>query len=115
MTAQSFEILCPVCRTVVPPEASGCPTCASAPARRTAAPPAPTPAAPVPAAAAAMPGGRSLEEVGDLSMKEYHRFVKRSMGYGGGASAASFGAWLPALLLLLVGLVAAAAFTLGWL
>src|SRR6185436_19002638 len=108
MTAHSFEIVCPVCRTVVPPQASGCPTCASGEPRRTAPPPPPKAIA-----AAAMPGGRSLEDVGDLSMKEYHRFVKRSMGYGGGASAASFSAWLPVLLLLLVGLVAAAVLALG--
>jgi hypothetical protein len=27
MSSQTFEILCPVCRSVVPPEARNCPTC----------------------------------------------------------------------------------------
>ena len=33
MSSQTFEILCPICRNVVPQEAKGCPTCAQAKAR----------------------------------------------------------------------------------
>src|SRR3954447_3983163 len=28
MSSQAFEILCPICRSAVPPDASGCPSCA---------------------------------------------------------------------------------------
>jgi len=109
MSSHTFEILCPICRSVVPPDAPGCPTCAerkraaagvSAPAaeesavvRRTAA----APAGPVPDLAA-------------LSIKDYHRVVRATYhaneGMRGGSGRAR--AYLPFLLLVVLLVVGAA-------
>jgi hypothetical protein len=113
MSSQTFEILCPVCRSVVPPEAPGCPTCAerkraaagavsapsgeSAPATHAAQTPVAAPAGPVPDLAA-------------LSIKDYHRVVRASYHANEGlpASHGRARAYLPFALLLILLVVGAA-------
>ena len=50
-----------------------------------------------------------------MSIKDYHRFLRSQMGYGSNGSAGAVtGAWLPALLLLVLGVLVSAAVALGW-
>ncbi len=110
MSNQTFEILCPVCRSVVPMDASSCPTCArnrrveqgtEAPAAGETAP------APQPAASVA-PDLRSLP------MKDYHRVVRAT--YSATERTATAGSRLRAYLpfaLLVVLLILGAAFIFG--
>jgi hypothetical protein len=79
MSSQAFEILCPICRSVVPLDAPGCPSCART-KRETAAalqPQAATAAsrlaAPTTAAGRVAPNAPDLAS---LSMKDYHRVVR---------------------------------------
>jgi hypothetical protein len=80
MSSQTFEILCPICRSVVPLDAPGCPSCART--KRDAAA-ALRPQAAAPAAAAVAPAttanGRvapTAPDLASLSMKDYHRVVR---------------------------------------
>jgi hypothetical protein len=117
MNDQSFEIRCPMCKSVVPAEASSCPTCAATPSRKFAVAPAP----PAPSASGSAPATRAPEGLAALPLKDYHRLVRanhrRVEGGRGHLAPAGFRrsvvALLPGLLLLLV-LVAVAAKTLGW-
>jgi hypothetical protein len=115
MSDQSFEIRCPMCKSIVPADAAGCPTCASTPSRKFAA----VPAQPAPAASVSAQPVRTLEGLGTLPLKDYHRLVRANHRRLEGGRAApggfqrQFVALLPGLLLLLA-LLAVAAKTLGW-
>ena len=115
MSDQSFEVRCPMCKSVVPADAAGCPTCAATASRKFAVAPAqPTPAANSSASAARAPGGHAT-----LPLKDYHRLVRanhRSIEVGRSAPSGfrtQLMAFLPGVLLLLA-LLAVAAKTLGW-
>jgi hypothetical protein len=119
MSDQTFEIRCPVCKSIVPADASGCPTCAATPSRKfAAAPPQPTPLANGSASAAA-PAAGAPEGLGTLALKDYHRLVRANHRAieGGRSAPGGFGrqvmAFLPGVLLLLA-LLAGAAKLLGW-
>ena|SRR5215216_5918507 len=113
MSSQTFEILCPVCRSVVPPDAPSCPTCART--KREAAAPSPEPATPrasqvATAATVAAPGAPTAPDLRSLSMKDYHRVVRATyqateQPSTGGSRAR---AYLPFALLLLLLVVGAA-------
>ena len=80
MTSQSFDILCPICRSVVPPDAPGCPTCAER-KRATAGVTEPAEQSTSVTRAAASPGAAPAGPVPDLaalSIKDYHRVVRAS-------------------------------------
>ena len=117
MSDQSFEIRCPMCKSVVPADAASCPTCAATPSRRFAVAPAPPP----PAASGSAPATRAPEGLAALPLKDYHRLVRANHRHveGGRGRLAPGGfrrsvvALLPGLLLLLT-LFAVAAKTLGW-
>jgi hypothetical protein len=117
MSDQSFEIRCPMCKSVVPADAAGCPTCAATPSRKFAA----APSQPAPAASGSAAAARTPEGLATLPLKDYHRLVRanhrRVEGGRGRLAPAGFRrsvvALLPGLLLLLV-LLAVAAKTLGW-
>jgi hypothetical protein len=105
MPTQSFDILCPACGSVVPPEAHGCPTCAE---RRK----------PAPVVQVAAPVAPKAPDVGAMALKDYHQFVRtnyrrvegpRVAGHAGGGAAVK--TYLPfALLLLMLAVGAAVAF-----
>ncbi len=119
MSDQTFEIRCPMCKSVVPADASGCPTCATTPSRKfAAAPPQPAPAASGSASGAA-PAARAPEGLGTLPLKDYHRLVRANHRRIEGGRSAPGGfrrqvlAFLPGVLLLLA-LLAGASKMLGW-
>jgi hypothetical protein len=108
MNKQAFEIRCPVCRSVVPHEASGCPTCAAG-RQQEAAPVVSIPAPPAPRA----------PDVGGMALKEYHRFVRSNHRTVEGPHVAgqpgvalALRTYVP-MLLLLLGLVVGAALAFG--
>ena len=112
MTSQTFEILCPVCRSVVPPDAPSCPSCARTKREAAAASPEPaTPRASQVATAATVPaaGTATAPDLKSLSMKDYHRVVRATYqaterpATGGGR----LRAYLPFALLLLLLVVGA--------
>jgi hypothetical protein len=118
MNDQTFEIRCPMCKSVVPPDASSCPTCAATPSRKFAA----APSQPVPAvsgsASGSAPAVRAPESLVTLPLKDYHRLVRANhRRIEGLAAPGEFRrrvvALLPGLLLLLA-LLAGTAKTLGW-
>jgi hypothetical protein len=115
MSDQTFEIRCPMCKSIVPADAAGCPTCAATPSRKFAVAAAPPPR---PASGPA-PAARAPEGLGTLPLKDYHRLVRANHRRLEGGRAApgdfqrQFVALLPGLLLLLA-LLAVAAKTLGW-
>jgi hypothetical protein len=109
--AQSYEIRCPICHSVVPADATGCPTCATAgaaavPAARTTNGAAPAPPAPAPAGISP-----------SLRLKDYHRLVRANYGaVEGHPQSRGFGNPLvPAALLVLIALLVSAAFAFHWL
>ena len=78
MSSQTFEILCPICRSVVPLDAPGCPSCART-KREAAAALQPTTTAASPVAPPTIANGRdapTAPDLASLSMKEYHRVVR---------------------------------------
>ena len=106
MSSQAFEILCPICRSVVPLDAPSCPNCprterGAAIAAASPRVPAPTPAAPV---------AQDAPNLASLSMKDYHRVVRATYQATEGPATGSsrVRAYLPFALLLLL-LVAGAA------
>jgi hypothetical protein len=115
MSDQGFEIRCPACKSIVPADAAGCPTCATTPSRKFAA----APSQPTPATSGSAPAVRAPEALGTLPLKDYHRLVRANHRRLEGGRAAPGGfrrqvvALLPAVLLLLA-LLAGAAKTLGW-
>jgi len=116
MSSQTFEILCPICRSVVPPEAPGCPTCAER--KRAAAAQAGTGSlprertTPVMPAAAPQPVGSAgaVPDLAALSMKDYHRVVRASYHANEGMPAGNgrARAYLPFALLVVLLVVGAA-------
>src|SRR4051794_24502136 len=80
MSSQAFEILCPICRSVVPLDAPGCPSCAQtkrdAATAQTAATSAASPLAPVATGSAAARVAPTAPDLAALSMKDYHRVVR---------------------------------------
>jgi hypothetical protein len=116
MSSQAFEILCPICRTVVPLDAPGCPNCARTRKRESAGNGSPAAAAQS-AAAVPPPAGQTAPnapDLGSLSMKDYHRVVRASYLATEGPSAGSsrMRAYLPFALLVLL-LIAGAAVIFG--
>ena len=115
MSDQSFEIRCPMCKSIVPADASACPSCTGTPSRKFAA----APAQPATAASGPTPAARAPEGLGTLPLKDYHRLVRanhRSIEVGRSAPSGfrtQLKAFLPGVLLLLA-LLAVAAKTLGW-
>jgi hypothetical protein len=106
MSSQAFEILCPICRSVVPLDAPSCPNCART--KREAAAPAASPLAP--AATASAPAAQTAPDLASLSMKDYHRVVRATYraNEGPGPSSSRLRAYLPFALLLLLLVVGAA-------
>jgi len=108
MSSQTFEILCPVCRSVVPPEATGCPNCARTKMRERG-PGGNTPMA-APLHAPAAPQAPAVADLHALPMKDYYRVVRATYQATEGMPPGSrFGAYLPFVLLLLLLLIGAAA------
>ena len=74
MSAQPFEIRCPSCGSVVPPDAKGC-TCVTAAAKKRNTVAA-SPAAPVSARAASASPVVDAPDVVNMRLKDYHRLVR---------------------------------------
>jgi hypothetical protein len=118
MSDQAFEIRCPMCKSIVPADAAGCPTCAATPSRKFAA----VPSQPAPAASGSASGSapaiRAPEGLGTLPLKDYHRLVRANhRRIEGRAAPGEFRRRIVALLpgvLLLLALLAGTAKTLGW-
>ena len=115
MSSQAFEILCPICRSVVPPDAPGCPTCAER--KRAAAAEAgaaSTPREPVPVMQARTPqpaaSVAAAPDLAALSIKDYHRVVRASYHANEGMPAGNgrARAYLPFALLVVLLVVGAA-------
>ena len=70
MSSQAFEILCPVCRSVVPPEAARCPNCEG---RNQRQPEGQTAAV---ATAQAAPSQHTAPDLRGMPMRDYHRVVR---------------------------------------
>jgi hypothetical protein len=107
MSEQTFEIRCPACGSVVPADASGCPSCAKS---RTKA------AEPVAAASAS---AAEAPNITAMAVKEYHRMVRANYRAVEGPRVGAVGAggfriqtYLP-FLLLLIGLAVGAALAFG--
>ena len=109
MSSQTFEILCPVCRSVVPLDAPSCPTCARAKLRDTAPAHAPAVVAPAPQAAAAAPPPAPLD-FRAMPMRDYHRVVRATYQATEGppTGGSRVRAYLPFMLLLVLLIVGAA-------
>jgi hypothetical protein len=107
MSAQSFELVCPACKSVVPADARGCPNCDGRGTPKLAA--AETVAAP---AAAAPP------DVASMGLKDYHRLVRANYAvvevpqFTGRSGGSRVRAYLP-FALLLIGLLVGAAIAFG--
>ena len=112
MSSQAFEILCPVCRSVVPPDAPGCPTCAERKRAAASASASVEHSAPVGRAAAPQPSTASgpAPDLAGLSLKDYHRVVRATYhaneGMPRGTSRAR--AYLPFALLVILLIIGAA-------
>jgi predicted DNA repair protein MutK len=128
MSDQAYEIVCPICKSVVPDDAPQCPTCAAkaAAARaaeaRTSAAASPVAPSAAPALAEAAPavyvaGAASIEGASTLKLKDYHRLVRSNYGrVEPRGPATAFGSPLvPALLIIVLGLIVGAVIVFGWL
>jgi hypothetical protein len=103
MSEQAFQILCPKCQSVVPADASGCPSCHARPVQAVEPSVAPLPP----------------PEVASMRLKEYHRLVRSNYWAVEGAAVMSrppggfrLRAYLP-FLLLLVGVLVGTVVALG--
>src|SRR5881296_3785855 len=104
MSEQAFQILCPTCQAVVPPDASGCPKChpqSVAAVEPLVAPPPPPP------------------EVASMRLKDYHRLVRTNYWAVEGAAVMSrppggfrLRTYLP-FVLLVIGLLVGTVLALG--
>ena len=105
MSNQTFEILCPVCRSVVPMDAAGCPTCArSRRVEQGTEAPAAGEAAPAP-----QPVAQVAPDLRSLTMKDYHRVVRATYSVTEGTATGSrMRAYLPFVLLVVLLIVGAA-------
>ena len=65
MTQPAFDILCPMCRSVVPHDAPGCPTCAAGRNQE-----------PVAAASIPAPKAPPAPDINGMALKDYHRLVR---------------------------------------
>ncbi len=109
MSAELFEILCPACGAVVPPDAPGC-SCASAASKKRQ----------VAAAAAVIAAPPTVEpaDVVNMRLKDYHRLVRTNYRAVEGTLAVGrpagsrLRAYLPFALLVL-GLLVGAGMVLG--
>ena len=122
MSEQSYEISCPVCKSVVPSDAARCPTCAAASAAEHKARSATANAAvvsspvlaaaapPVPAEIDSIAAAKAMGGASTLNLKDYHRMVRENYGtvQGHGGSAAFGNPLVPILLIVALGLVIAA-------
>ena len=116
MSAQAFEIRCPSCGAVVPPDAKGC-TCATAASKKrsSAVPEAPAEAAStLPETPRGTPDSPRPFEPGDvvnMRLKDYHRLVRHNYNAVEGVAVRTGGsrmrAYLPFVLLMLCLLVGA--------
>ncbi len=104
MSSQTFEILCPICRSVVPPEARNCPTCEQAKihaANGTAA------TATAGAVAQTAPTRAPPPDLRALPMRDYHRVVRATYQAtertAGGNRVRAYLPFVVLLLLLIVG------------
>ncbi len=122
MSAQAFEIRCPACGAVVPPDAKGC-TCATAASRKrapVAAATAVSPPEPAPAPGSTPDAPRELEptDVVNMRLKDYHKLVR--MNYRavegtlavGRPAGSRLRAYLP-FLILVIGLLIGAGMAFG--
>ncbi len=114
MSDQAFEIRCPMCKSIVPADASGCPNCAGTPSRKFAAGASQS----APAASGSAPAATTPEGLGTLPLKDYHRLVRANHRRleGGRAAPDDFRRQVVALLpgvLLLLALLAGTAKMLG--
>ena len=76
MSSQTFEILCPICRSVVPPDAPGCPTCAQT-KRRRGGDPARGATRRLAGCTSPLPHARiAPPDLAALPMQDYHRVVR---------------------------------------
>ena len=110
MSEPAFDILCPLCGSVVPHDASGCPNCAAG--RKQGA-------EPVAAVSVPAPAPPKAPDVGAMTQKDYHRFVRSNHRYvegprvsGNGGAAVTFKTYAP-MVLLLIGLVVGGILALG--
>ena len=113
MSAQAFQIICPVCGSIVPASASACATCAAGGAHGVV-----QRAAPTSVATGVSLSSASSPELTGLSLKDYHRMVRdnhRVVEGGWQRSGFRFSAVLPLVLLVALGLVVAVALVEGWL
>jgi hypothetical protein len=122
MSAQPFEIRCPACGAVVPPEAKGC-SCATAASRKRSsvvAEAVPAEAGPtLPSTPVSTPDSPRPFEPGDvvnMRMKDYHQLVRHNYSAVEGIAVRTGGsrarAYLPFVLLVL-GLLIGAGLILG--
>jgi hypothetical protein len=128
MSDQSYTIVCPVCKSVMPGDAVRCANCAANAAaeqraRATSANRAAVSSPVLAAATAANPAevdsiaaAKSMEGASTLKLKDYHRMVRENYGttHGRGASGAFGNPLVPILLIVTVGLIIAAAFAYNW-
>jgi hypothetical protein len=110
MSEAAFDILCPKCGSVVPHEASGCPTCAAGSRRE---------AEPLAAVSVPAPAAPQAPDVSSMALKDYHRFVRSNHRQvegprvsGNGGAAVTFKTYAP-MVLLLIGLVVGGIMALG--
>jgi hypothetical protein len=103
MSEQAFQILCPKCQSVVPPDASNCPSCHPQPVQSVELTVAPPPA----------------PEVASMRLKDYHHLVRSNYWAVEGAAVMRrppggfrLRAYLP-FLLLLVGVLVGTVVALG--
>jgi hypothetical protein len=129
MSEQSYEIVCPVCKSVMPSDAPRCANCAAAAEERARTASAKLAAVPSPVLAAAGPpaateaaemdsiaASKSIEGASTLKLKDYHRLVRSNYGMveQRGASAALGKPLVPIMLIVALGLIIAAALALHW-
>src|SRR6185436_4135618 len=121
MSAQPFEIRCPSCGNVVPPEAKGC-TCATAASKKRSSVVAEAPAEAnqtlpsTPVGTPESPRPFEPSDVVNMRLKDYHRLVRHNYnaveGVAVGTGGSRVRAYLPFVLLVL-GLLIGAGMILG--
>jgi hypothetical protein len=107
MSSQTFEILCPICRNVVPQEAKACPTCAQA--KTSAATNGDTSTATAGGADRGAPARHIAPDLRGMPMRDYHRVVRASYQVTERTAGRNrLRAYLPFVVLLVVLIVGAA-------
>ena len=107
MSDQTFEMRCPACGSVVPADASGCPSCAKTRMKAAAS------------AAAGSARAAPVPNITAMAVKDYHRLVRANYRAVEGPRVSAVGAggvriqtYLP-FLLLVIGLAVGAALAFG--